>query len=67
MTDELFRRIMIYQATMALMKHAHDDGLMSEEDYLRMEEKFTQKYGLKSSVIYRITPLINMGSRANIT
>lgn len=67
MTDELFRRVMTYQATMALMKRAQDDGLMSEEEYLRMEEKFAQKYGLKSSVIYRVTPLIYKASRANIT
>lgn len=67
MTDELFRRVMTYQATMALMKRAQDDGLMSEEEYLRMEEKFAQKYSLKSSVIYRVNPLIYKASRANIT
>ena len=66
MTDELFRRVMTYQATMALMKRAQDDGLMSEEEYLRMEDKFARKYRLDSSVIYRVYPLINKENRANM-
>ena len=66
MTNELFQRVIAYQATMALLKRARDDGLMSKEEYLRVEEKFAQKYMLKSSVIYRVNPLINMESRANI-
>ena len=67
MTDELFRRVATYQATMALMKYVLKDRLINEDEYIRMEEKFSQKYGLKSSVIYRVNPLINLESRAKIT
>lgn len=66
MSDELFRRVMLYQSTMALMKRARDEGLMTEKEYRRTEEKFARKYGLESSVIYRVNPLIIQACRANI-
>lgn len=57
MTDELFRRVMLYQSTMALMKRAMNEGLINKKDFKRIEAKFARKYGLEKSVIYRINLL----------
>ena len=66
MTEGMFRQVMTYQTTMALMRRALNEGAMNEDEFIHLEEKFARKYGLESSVIYRIKPLINNESRANM-
>ena len=53
MTEELFERIVLYKATMALAKNMLADGLITEEEYSEIDRIFASKYGLELSVIYR--------------
>ncbi len=53
MTDELFERIVLYKATMTLVKNMLADGLITEEEYSEIDRIFTSKYGLELSVLYR--------------
>ena len=53
MTDELFERIVLYKATMSLMKNMLAEGLITEEEYSEIDRIFASKYGLELSVLYR--------------
>lgn len=53
MTDELFRRVGLYQATMSLMRGMLTKGIISEEEYDEIDTIFAEKYGLSLSTIYR--------------
>lgn len=53
MTDELFRRVAFYQATMSLIRGMHTNGVISEKEYAEIDTIFAEKYGLSSSAIYR--------------
>lgn len=53
MTDELFRRVALYQATMSVMRGMLTEGVISQEEYVEIDTIFSEKYGLSLSVIYR--------------
>ena len=53
MTDELFERIVLYKATMSLVKNMLAEGLITEEEYSEIDRIFARKYGLELSVLYR--------------
>lgn len=53
MTDELLRRVALYQATMSLMRGMHTNGVILEKEYAEIDTIFAEKYGLSSSAIYR--------------
>lgn len=53
MDDALFRRLLLYRATMATVKIMLDSGLISDEEYAVTNTIIAEKYGLNSSVIYR--------------
>lgn len=53
MDDALFRRLLLYRATMATVKIMLDSGLISDEEYTVTDTIIAEKYGLNSSVIYR--------------
>lgn len=53
MTDELFRRVALYQTTMSLMRGMLTNGVISEKEYAEIDTIFAEKYGLSSSTIYR--------------
>ena len=53
MTDELFRSVALYQATMSLIRGMLTDGVISEKEYAEIDTIFAEKYGLSSSAIYR--------------
>ena len=52
MSDELFERIVIYKATMILVKSMLSQGLISEEEYDEIDRIFAIKYGLDLSVLF---------------
>lgn len=52
MSDELFERIVIYKATMILVKSMLSQGLISEEEYDEIDRIFASKYGLDLSVLF---------------
>ena len=53
MTNELFKRIVLYKATMSLVKNMLAEGLITEEEYSEIDRIFASKYGLELSVLYR--------------
>ena len=53
MDNALFRRLLLYRATMAAVKIMLDSGLISDEEYAVTDTIIAEKYGLNSSVIYR--------------
>lgn len=53
MDDALFRKLLLYRATMATVKIMLDSGLISDEEYAVTDTIIAEKYGLNSSVIYR--------------
>jgi len=53
MSDELFRRILLYKTTMATIKKMLENGLITPEEYAIIDTKIAEKYALNSSVIYR--------------
>ena len=53
MTDELFRRVALYQATMSIIRGMHTNGVISEKEYAEIDTIFAEKYGLSSSAIHR--------------
>lgn len=53
MDNALFRKLLLYRATMATVKIMLDSGLISDEEYAVTDTIIAEKYGLNSSVIYR--------------
>ncbi len=53
MDNALFRRLLLYRATMTAVKIMLDSGLISVEEYAVTDTIIAEKYGLNSSVIYR--------------
>ena len=52
MSDELFERIVMYKATMILVKCMWSQGLISEEEYAEIDRIIASKYGLDLSVLF---------------
>lgn len=48
--------IMAYQTAMALARSLYVRGLISEEEYLKIDTIMTKKHGLSSDSIYRKSP-----------
>ena len=44
MTKEQFHNEKMYQATMAMVRRMHSEGLISQEEYARVEQVFLEKY-----------------------
>ena len=53
MNNELFERIVMFKATMSLVKSMLSEGLISEEEYSEIDRIFASKYGLDLSVLFR--------------
>ncbi len=44
MTKEEFHNEKMYQATMGVVRRMHSEGLISQEEYARVEQVFLEKY-----------------------
>ena len=53
MTAEFFKRLSLYRATMVAVKQMLDQGLITNDEYVQLDELFAHKYGLDLSTIYR--------------
>lgn len=51
MVDE--RALLLYKATMAIVKKMLAEGLISDKEYAAIETKTAEKYGFSLSVIFR--------------
>lgn len=54
MSDELFLRVGLYQATMSLMRSMLTKGVISKKEYKEVDTMFAEKYDLSSSTIAEI-------------
>lgn len=52
MTKEQFHREKMYQATMAMVRRMHSEGLISSEEYERVERIFLEKYKPLIGTVY---------------
>ena len=52
MTKEQFHNEKMYQATMAMVRRMHSDGLISLEEYERVERIFLEKYKPLIGTVY---------------
>lgn len=53
MTEQLTRKVAAYRTAMSIIKEMLQKGLISADDYAKIDTKMAEKYGLKSSTIFR--------------
>lgn len=53
MENELFERVAKYNCTMSMVRLMLKDGLLSEEEYTKIDRIVASDYSLDLSVIYR--------------
>ena len=52
MTKEQFQREKMYQATMGMVRRMLSEGLISQEEYARVEQVFLEKYKPLIGAVY---------------
>ena len=57
MTKEEFHNEKMYQATMGMVRRMHSEGLISPEEYERVERIFLKKYKPLIGTVYAEIPL----------
>lgn len=57
MTREEFHNEKMYQATMGMVRRMHSEGLISPEEYERVERIFLKKYKPLIGTVYAEIPL----------
>ena len=57
MTKEQFHNEKMYQATMGMVRRMHSEGLISPEEYERVELIFLKKYKPLIGTVYAEIPL----------
>ena len=67
MDDDHLKRVKAYLLAMATADHLLREGIISDEDYQRIEPLILVKYGLNSRSIYRRIDWIISRPRGNIT
>ena len=67
MGDDHLKRVNAYLLAMATADHLRREGIISNEDYQRIEPLILAKYGLHSRSIYRRIDWIISRPRGNIT
>ena len=53
MTDQLVKKVAAYRTAMSIIKEMLRRGLISADDYAKIDTKMAEKHGLKSSTIFR--------------
>ena len=67
MGDDHLKRVKAYLLAMTTADHLRREGIISDEDYQRIEPLILAKYGLNSRSIYRRNDWIISRPRGNIT
>ena len=57
MTKEQFQREKMYQATMGMVRRMRSAGLISSEEYVKVEQIFLEKYKPLIGSVYAEIPL----------
>ena len=66
MNKELAEKIVAYRTAMAVVAEMLSKGIITAEDYGVIDTKMAEKYGLKSSTIFRANDLIYSETAGNI-
>jgi len=53
MNEELRARIERYRVTMSVAKEMREKGIISEDEYVKIDTIMAKKYGLSSSTIFK--------------
>lgn len=53
MTEQFTLKVKAYRTAMSIIKEMLKTGLISDDDYAVIDTKMAEKYGLKSSTIFR--------------
>lgn len=53
MSKDINERLISYRMTMSLVKAMQSRGVISDEEYLKIDTIMTKKYGISSSTIFR--------------
>lgn len=67
MGDDHLKRVSAYLLAMTTADHLRREGIISDEDYRRIEPLILAKHGLNSRSIYRRNDWIISRFRGNIT
>ena len=67
MGDDHLKRVSAYLLAMTTADHLRREGIISNEDYQRIEPLILAKYGLFSRSIYRRNDWLINRTRGNIT
>ena len=67
MGEDHLKRVCAYLLAMTTADHLRREGIISDEDYQRIEPLILVKYGLNSRSIYRRNDWIISRPRGNIT
>ena len=51
--DELYQRLTAYQTAMSLARNMLRQGIISEDDYCKIDTIIAKKYGISSGSIFR--------------
>ena len=51
--DELYQRLTAYQTAMSLARNMLRQGIISEDDYRKIDTIIAKKYGISSGSIFR--------------
>ena len=63
---EFYEAVTSYKASMKQAQIMLERGLISEDDYAKIDTKLVQKYGLNSCSVYAYNNLIYSENRGNI-
>lgn len=66
-TDEKRERLVAYRSSMSLATSMLTQGIISEKEYSQIDRIIAEKYDLSLDSICCRKPLINQGSRANMS
>lgn len=61
--DELYQRLTAYQTTMCLARNMLRQGIISEDDYRKIDTIIAKKYGVSSCSIFRYEGLKLLDNR----
>lgn len=66
MTSEQMQNEVIYQGTMLVAKHLLNQGIISDDEYEKIDTMFRQKYAISLSTLFTDIRLIKFGNYGNI-
>lgn len=61
--DEMYQRLTVYQTAMTLARNMLRRGIISEDDYRKIDTIMAKKHGISSCSIFRFVPTKSLDNR----